>query len=111
MAGEVLGMKKTLLFLALALAVSMSQAQKVGYLVCTSGIGGVKCRELLSTAAVQEMVELKFPDVRIDVDKQLKHSNYIQILTENSGIYVEKKRVVRKKNGKLKFKRWTGVSS
>jgi hypothetical protein len=82
------------------------KTKEISYLVCTTGsTQRVNCKHVKTKEQVQSLVDLKFDGVSIDLGVQLKHSNYIQILTEQSGLYIEKKRIVRKKNGKIKYKK------
>ena len=95
-------MKTWLITLLIALTLSVS-SQEHGYLVCTTGSTKINCKKVQNIETVQEILDLRFKG--IDIEKELKRSNFIQILTETSGIYIEKKRLVRKKNGKIKYRR------
>lgn len=76
--------------------------EKYGYLVCTTGLKQVNCKKVLTIKTVQVIFDHHFKGTCIDIKYELLYSNYYQILTENHGIYIEKKRLKKvRKNGKL----------
>ena len=75
-----------------------------GYLVCTVVDGHTKCNKTPNIEHVQKMVDIRCKALTIDVEKQLSKSNFLEIRTEHSTLYIEKKRIV-KKRGKIKYKK------
>lgn len=82
------------------------KGERIGYLVCVTGNINVKCKKVQKIKLVDDIYTNYFPNVKIDVEKELKHSNYFQLSTENKSVYVEKKIIKKKKNGKLKYKKY-----
>lgn len=83
-----------ILFIFLAFPYSYGKKKiETGYLVCITGTGKTNCKQVLKLETAIEIVELHFPGSNIDFKKELKHSRYFQVLTENKGIYLEKKRI------------------
>ena len=97
-------MKTLLTTILIALTLSVA-AQEHGYLACTTGSTEIVCKKVQKIETVQEIFEFHYPGYCIDIEKEMKHSNYFEIITENRGIYIEKKRLKRKKNGKIKYRR------
>ena len=95
-----------ILFVASIKSCSGEELPKYGYLVYTTGAKQTNCKKVLKVETAQKIFDYHFPRTCVDINYQLSFSNLYQIITENRGIYIEKKRIKkRRNNGKLVFRK------
>lgn len=95
----------TTLMLLLVLISTSQEKSKFGYLVCVTDVKfDVKCKDVLLIDTAQDICDNYFPG-KINVENDLKYDNFISIMTDNRGFYIEKKNVVIKKSGKVKLRK------
>ncbi|MBT3206930.1 MAG: hypothetical protein HN704_18310 [Bacteroidetes bacterium] len=98
-------MKKLIIFLFIAASFSaISQTDSIGYVVYVKGIYDTKRHKITTIEKVTEKLNIHFPDVKVDIEKELTQSDYFQMMNEYKIFLVEKKRIVVR-NGKTKYKR------
>lgn len=94
-----------LVFLFTVISVSATAQQHVGYLVCFSG-QKTSCKKTPYIDTVKELAGMYFPNMQIDFAAVFSATNHmVRIDTNTSTLYVEQKLLVRKANGKLKYKK------
>ena len=87
------------ILLALMIAIHANTSD-IGYLVVETTQNEIKVLKTQEKALV-DSVGCAY---HVNTSELLKNSNYFEVRTENSNLYVEVKRVVKKK-GKLKYKK------
>ena len=81
------------------------RTKELGYLVYTTTTELNKVHRVKDLAVVYGAMQLRFPDLIVNLEKELKRSRYFQILTEMNGIYVERVWLIKRRNGKYRSKR------
>lgn len=104
-------LKKSKIVLAmLALLISIQATpQNTGYLIVTETINPrhIKAIKVENPAVVDSIVTLRLGDAieGFSCSRVFSRTSFVEIRTENTTLYIEKKEFVRKKNGKIKTKK------
>jgi len=69
---------------------------KIGYLVATTGTERIKIHKVKTIEQATEIFKIMFDTDCVTLEKQLKYSDYFQILSENKGFYIERKIITKK---------------
>lgn len=97
---------KSILTLLFVFCVVHSIAQsKVAYLVAISADKELKLRYVNTAEQAKDVVNA-YIGQEFNFDEILKSSVFFDLKTEKYLVYVERKTVIRKKNGKIKYKRY-----
>lgn len=81
-----------------------SAANREGWLVViTAEKGKTTVKRLTSEDAVYRVVSLYFP--ALEDEKAIVRNKFFEVRTETVSVYVERRRVVETKSGKLKFRK------
>jgi len=89
-------MKNLILFLFLAISVQATSSNKYGYLIVVTGSRDIQTYKVESITRATEIFNMYFNSISVALDYQLKYSAYFQILTENKGFYIERKKITKK---------------
>lgn len=78
---------------------------KFAYHVCTTGALKTRCKVTDSTKTIDNIIQMYFPAIQIDTEKHFQYHNVIEVGDYDVIVYAEKKRIVKKKNGKIRLKK------
>lgn len=80
-------------------------AQEYGYLVSVDYKDKMIVRKVKTVEQVETILNDYFPKSEIHVEEFLKGGVYFEMLSTDMRIYVERKKIVVKKNGKVKYRK------
>ena len=100
----VIGVLFTLLFTVITKDCEGKKPRELGYLVYTSTTETDKVRRVKELETVYNVVNLRFPDVVVNLEAELNRSRYFQIITERNEVYIEKVWLIKRRYGHRKGK-------
>jgi hypothetical protein len=105
-------MKKliTILIIILSFNCFGTNPEDTGYLVLIQGHWKIKSHKVKSIEQVESIHQNYFDCVTVDFVKFFERSNIYQITNETVIFYAEKVEFVRKKNGKIKIRKFKNKS-
>lgn len=95
---------KTIL-LILILTTNIHGQENIGFLVCVTENNKTSCARTHVIDSLQRVCDNCFPSIVTDIENQLDSSLFIHIITQTTVLYIEKKRIIVRKNGKKVYKR------
>ena len=90
--------------------IKVSYAQKVigtGYLIYTKAGHFESGHSFPDLKTANNSIDFYFTGSNINLERELQLSNFLNIRTESKEFYIEKKAIIKRRNGKLVYRRIT----